>query len=350
MKAYIVIFICFFATSLSFSQPTQLLIDSPNDKLAWKIDNNVKFSYAYLENSELLRSFKENENALCEFPKPVSFSPYLKPDITNISLVGILGLGFPLPTTPEKEKYNCYLKLHEYPQYLNAKASSDHVMADYLLDKAPGADILRHNINNPENINIKQIVIAESGRKYGENDPFPYLVLPKETISFSQYSVPVQTIFDSSIPFLSLYLLPSTPKPIHATPEDQANWSVKGMVSFYSQLLTVYQQNLIEISGADSNFYYFAQPQYLIPKSSQISQFKVLRLPKQPMIFNNFFDLPMPHGSNFFLSGLLLVYKTDYTSIQPWQELLQKPNWQEFSTATSTQILEIGSVVEVEVK
>ncbi len=326
-------------------QVPRRFFETPPAKLGWQIDNTIKYSCTYLEDERI----QECKITDWEYPKPAPFSPAFKADITNIQLSGILGLGFPLPTRADAEKYNCYLKLYHYPQCLNAKASADRVMNDYVLDKIPGADVLRKYIENPSNVYIKHAVIEESARAFGEADPFPSLKIPKSTAVYKGCSIPNQVLFDASIPFLSLYLEPTSAKPIGSSPAMQAQWSVQGMLAFYPQLLKTYRENLIEVTGPDSNSYYFIKPNYQVPQSAQMSQFTVLRVPKQPMVFSNFADLPMPQKpGKIFLTGLLLVYKTDYTSPEPWLKLVSQETWIHSAIPTSSQILEVGAVVEPE--
>lgn len=332
--------------------------------LGWKIDDDIKYHYAYLE-PDWLSGLEPTTPVVWKNPEPAPFSTVDKPDITNIELKGILGLGFPLPTRENVEKYSFYLKLYQYPEYLNANLSANRIIQAYLFDQMPGAEVLRKYMSNPKNVYIKQCVIAETKRAFGKEDPFPALKFPESPIAHKKVwpsnlqtfaedttnkvvgTFPAQTILDSSLPFVSLYLKPTAEMPANANDEALAQWSAQGMLSFHSQMLEVYRKNLVELDISDPDMYYFVQPSYAL--ENRFVNITVWRIAKKPMIFSNFRNLPMPlDPARVFLSSLLLVYRDQYIGVNnlyAFQYAMSNPAFQQMYQPTESQVLEVGSVI-----
>lgn len=336
--------------------------------LNWKIDDNIKYHYGYMEPEWFHKQVEPDiESILWLIPATVPFSTPNKPDITNIKLDGILNLGFPLPTRSVPQDYNFYLKFYHYPSCLNPAASAEKIIASYLLDQMQGIEILRNYMSRREKIYIKHGVIAESNRVFNETTPFPSLKLPASPIQYKQIgkikvqtfdvnpptliqnNITPQSLFDSSLPFVSLYLQPTTPEPSNASSAELANWSAQGMLAFYRELLELYRKHLIELDINDPKMYYFVQPSYSV--ENQKTLIVVWRIPKEPMIFANFRSLPMPHDpEHIFLSSLLLVYREQYigeNNLDALQHVIGSPDFQQVYEPAGAQVLEVGSVVVV---
>ncbi|MBL7671293.1 MAG: hypothetical protein JNM39_12480 [Bdellovibrionaceae bacterium] len=84
---------------------------------------------------------------------------------------------------------------------------------------------------------------------------------------------------------------------------------------------------------------------------SQVCGLTIYEVPKIPMIFSNYRELPMPQDPmNIFLSGLLLIKVTDYSVKNLVYDLgklkTQQLKFEEFKPMFS-QIMEVGSVFRV---
>jgi len=318
----------------------------------WLINKELKFHYAHIE-TKRDEELKKNSNFKIDnfdIPEMASFSKATLPDITNISLKGILDLGFPLPTREKPEDYKFFLKFYDYPQTLDPKVSSEKILSPFLLYKLKGSDNIASYVSNRKNVFIKDGFIEKNEFKFSRTNPYPILKVPMglsnsdKTVKFSS-----QELFDSGIPFCSLYIKTKSKLANNASTNDKISWSSKGLKSIYSEILDTYKNVYTEVKGTESEkYYYFISNSYNL---SEKAQFTLIKLPKAPMIFNNVKDLPMPNDpDHVFLSGLLLIFKTNYfTEVnQNLNDLIiDSPDFNKNNIKTGENILELGSVVKL---
>lgn len=224
---------------------------------AWRIDGDLRFHLA----------------ALGDWPgAPVpglGFEPDEEPDITNIPLSGLQGLGFPVTGNPEGMTF--YLKFFRYPEGLDPARSARLVLEPTLAFQMGEGEELRRFVDGGGHVVVKKGLVQKSGYPFGLEDPYPPL------------RAGTQAELDDSVIFSSLYVLPEDPK----------GASADGVLAFHRELLELYRQS-------------FGPPEDL----GKQWRFGHLRLPKEPMVFANYLDLPMPQDpKRVFLSGLLLVYE-----------------------------------------
>lgn len=224
---------------------------------AWRIDGDLRFHLA----------------SLGDWPgRPVpglGFEPDWIPDITNIPLSGLQGLGFPVAGTPEGKTF--YLKFFRFPEGLDPARSARLVLEPTLAFQMGEGEELRRFVDGGGHVVVKKGVVERTGYRYSEADPYP----PLRTGTQEQ--------LDESVVFSSLYV----------QPEDPAKGSAGGVLAFHQELLELYRAS-------------FGAPEDL----GKQWRFGHLRVPKEPMVFANYLDLPMPQDpQRVFLSGLLLVYE-----------------------------------------
>lgn len=305
----------------------------------WKIDENLKFHLAYIPDGTEKISGKSLET-----PLPLGFMPDFLPDIANINLADIKGLGFELPSREKPELYNLYLKLFKFPGSFQVKDSTLPVEKDYLLDKIRKSDLIEKFILNPYNVAVKMGTIAKSDEKFSAENPCPSLKIGKNK-EFQKY-------FNSRTFFTSLYVNPLIDKDQFVSDDERAEWSAGGVLAFHRDLLEVYNDNLIPMSGQENDkYYYFTDKK--VSKNDIPCSVTVFKIPREPMVFKNWKNLVMPNDpKHIFLSGLLLVYRTDYT-IYPigglviGPETLETKEFLKVYQKLNGTVLEIGSVVRI---
>jgi len=298
----------------------------------WIIDGEINFHLAFLPKDYNISSTD------METPLSVGFTQDFLPDISNINLADIKGLGFTLPEKENPEKYNLYLKLFRFPESFDVNDSTLPVMASYHMDKIEGAESLTDFLEEPENVLVKMAFIAPSDEKFSPSNPFPSLKVDKKG---------GQKNFNDNMVFYSLYVKPGIKKETFNSNNERAEWSSQGVLSFHAELIEAYRDNLIEVSGTESETYYYFMD---IKDEKELS---VLKVPKNPMVFKNWAELPMPNDpSHIFLSGLLLVFKTDYTENKPcrmnekiWE--VDSSDFLKYFSKTGGTIFELGSVVRI---
>lgn len=334
--------ICFF-TVLGLLVSGSMVLAQPAAE-EWIIDNGLKLHLAYVHN-ERLNLPKEtpmtNTSWLGLTPESVEAAP----DITNINLAGILGLGFPLATRDNPGSFTFYLKFFEYPAFLSAPTSFGKIFDRFRLHHLPGFAQLQEYVKVSGNVLVKLGHIAPTGTEFSSKAPYPALSLPSAAIKMPTGEVSPQDYFDSEIPFSSIYVTPASPEPLDATPENKAKWSAEGVIAFHKALIVAFEKNLKELKGAEpEKFRYFSAP-----STEKTSALSVLKIPLQPMLFGNFRDLPMPQDpKKVFLSGLLLVYSTDYRLADgknPAEQIIDSPEFLRDFPKESPSVLEVGSVV-----
>jgi len=318
----------------------------------WVINKELKFHYAHVETPKEEKLKKDSNFKIENFDIPdlAPFSKPTLPDITNISLKGILDLGFPLPTRDKPENYKFFLKFYDYPSSLDPKVTSKKILTPFLLSELKGNENIFNYVNKKENVYIKDGFIEKNDYKFSRTNPYPILKVPMKIKSnIKGVNISSQELFDSGIPFSSLYVKTKEALPKNALEKDKISWSSKGLKSIHSELVNIYKHNYTEVKGIESQKYY-----YFIDTSDMIKsnkQFTLIKLLKDPMIFDNVKDLPMPNDpDHIFLSGLLLVFKTTYTSNvnQYLNKLIVDSNvFKKTHIKTNEHILEVGSVVNL---
>ena len=327
-----------------YQSAKKFLAPKPMAAAGWKIDTSIKFHYAYSA-SRLIAKTKIKQ---WDRPTAIDFIQPGQPDIDNISLAGILGLGFPVPTRSQPENFKYFLKFYAYPKSLNAVVSAHNILDPFLIYKLKQGAAIYRFASRRKNVYVKKGLVAGKDHKFDRAHPFPRFKVPLRPINNYRTVISPQALFDSSIPFASLYVTPEEVMPSGLKRERRAEWSVQGMLNLHRQLLRTYRRALIEVAGSDSaRYHYFLKMTALAQPGP--TAFSVLKIPKQPLVFSNFQDLPMPQDpKRIFLSGLLLVYHSDYIGDHGqnlWQMVVDSSKFQRQYRQVARRILEIGSVV-----
>ncbi|HAH08200.1 MAG TPA: hypothetical protein DCM05_17020 [Elusimicrobia bacterium] len=258
---------------------------------SWRIDEPQRFQLATLPGLV-------PPEGKTETPRSLGYAPSHSPDIDNINLESILALGFPLPGREPPKDYKLYLKLFEYPKAFSPKDSVLPILKAYHLERLSGSKTLRAFVSRGRNLSVKAGFIDKADRTFTAEHPFPPLVVSKAG----------QKDFDRRVPFSSLYLTPS----------------VAGVRAFHEELLAAYEKRLKAVDGPEPGKYrYFDDGEAL------------LKVPKEPMVFENWREMPMPADpKRQFLSALLLVYRSEKRASKE-------------SPLPAESVLEVGSVVRV---
>jgi hypothetical protein len=165
----------------------------------WKIDIPMKFSLAYLAPLAPWSDSAPAAQALLKGSKHA-------PDITNIGYDALLSLGFPLAPLEKPENRRFLIKLYRFPDRLNAKQSSHRALEPFHLHLVPGADEIIRFAEKAGNLAVKYSVIDEKNHgPYTAEAPLWPFILPDNRVA-------AQVLFDSHIPFTSIYLNPSKRK------------------------------------------------------------------------------------------------------------------------------------------
>jgi hypothetical protein len=306
-------------------------------KTGWIIDRDIRFHYAYFDPDEA-----PGDGAF-EYPPPATFSrPYL-PDITNIMLKGLNDFEFPVPVAGNDDKRKFYLKFYRFPASLDPQVTMHRVLNDFLLFRMHGKEDIYSYVADRANVLIKKGFIAADTFKFSQAVAFPPLRVAAGGAKSPQMS------FDKAIPFSSLYVKPAENPGRQLTRDQKAAWSTRGLVEFHRELQLVYQTNYTEVAGVEADkFRYFACTAY---GGQQPVALTVIRMPRKPMIFGNYENLPMPHDPDrVFLTGLVLVHKYTYASKNPAEVIsgavkVGSEGFAADNAETSAHVLEIGSVV-----
>lgn len=291
---------------------------------AWQIDPVMKFSYGYLPT--------EKDKAYHSCQTAFNYMPADQPDINNINLAAFAKLGFQIPTPNDANNYRFYLKLYKFPAKLDAKKSSALMLQQFYLNKLPEAKYLKEFMALPANGYVKYGYIAPASRTFSKSDPLPQFCLPHDIQT-------AQKIFDSQLPFDTLYIASRNSATPGLAVESQVALSRSGLFALHNQLIAYYQDHLKQLDSSDTNSFYFKLP------DSTSKELKVISIPKNPLIFNNWRDLPFPQDpQHIFATGLVLVKQVNY-QINPNEQLADKQAL--LATASQTTILELGSVVNL---
>ncbi|MCE1247746.1 MAG: hypothetical protein LWY06_13985 [Firmicutes bacterium] len=312
----------------------------------WEIDDALTFNLAYLNMDDKVLNDKNSYSV-----KPVNFAGEFKPDITNIVLKNIFALGFPLPDLKNAADLTLYLKFYEYPKTLNQTASANKVLGNLLVYKTINGGVLQQYLKDKAHVQIKMAHIEKTGFDFNAEHPYPALRVSKAPIPYSgrEGSLKPQELFDSFIPFSSLYVKPAGTMPKGLSEDEQAKWSTGGVVAFHKEILGLYRKHLREITGPDKDKFYF------INENAGYDSFKnrkivVIRVPKEPIIITGYKNADMPQDpKRIKLSGLLLVYRGDW-NIKPGADIKKVKDFSELEKAANhikDHVFEVGSVVKL---
>ena len=292
-------------------------------KVDWKVDEEIGFHLATFTPKE--RELKRDRATyrLKEHP----FVGKGKPDITNIALKGIKGLGFPLPDRKNEEQLTFYLKFYDYPSLFDHQKSARYQFDKYHLGRVKNIARLEKFVQLRKNILVKNGYIAKTGAKFDKDNSYHLYGVARDSAKLGGKVLTAQEQFDETVIFPSIYLQPRNRRPRGLKEGGKITWSAMGMLSFYNELLDIYESELEEVweKGSDKHRIFLEK----LPGGGVV-KYSVLR---EPMVFHNARDLPMPHSKKHFLSSLLLVYRDEYA----------------FSGAKDKKrtILEVGSVVRL---
>lgn len=253
----------------------------------WRVDAPLRFQFAYIPDGK--NAPAGNADTVAQLGLMADFLP----DIDNINLADLKGMGFTLPDRPNPDKYKLYLKLFNFPLQLDARAMSLLVLRNYHMDSMPGGgDVLAFASQN-KNLSVKYGHIDLKDRQFSPTLPFP---------DFKAGRSPGYAAgFIKNTLFFSLYINPD--KVGKAQSEDEsARQSAQGVLDFHKALVAHYNKTLKVIDGPQPDkFYYYRD----------VSPKVTIRVPKAPLVFANWRELPMPtNPRRHFLSGLLLVYRS----------------------------------------
>ena len=289
----------------------------------WKVDEEIGFHLATFQGK---RKMPKRAGTVIR-PKEHPFVALGQPDITNIALKGIRGLGFPLPKLPNEDELTFYLKFYDYPPQLDHLKSTNVQFQDFKLTKVKDFERVMEFVQQRNNVLIKNGHIAKTKSVFDASNHYPDYHIAGKSVGKQGGMQTGQKQFDNEVIFSSLYLLPSGNAPKRGNEMVKICWSALGMLDFYRELLLAYEKELCEVWGEGSEKYRtFVQK---LPNGHFI-KYSVLR---EPMVFHNARDLPMPHSSHHFLSSLLLVYRDEYA--------------REGAKEKKRTLLEVGSVVKL---
>jgi len=316
----------------------------------WKIDDELKFHYAYIKQDALF----PDGAVKYERPGIPSFSKPGAPDITNIILKNILALGFPLPARKRPEDFKFFLKFYKFPSSLDPEVTAERVVTPFLLYNMKGARRIYMYIKNRNNVYVKEGFIAPKETVYSKDKPCPAFRIPRAPIKDGKVIISPQSIFDASIPFCSIYITNKGKMPPDLSEKEKAEWTTRGLLSFYNELLCVYNRNCIRVTGMEQDkYYYFIHRSYKLHKVNEPYEIVVIKYPKKPLLFvDNFRNLPMPHDpKRIFLSGLLIVYKSRYVGKNPrdrfYDMVIDSPEFNKNYKVLDSDLLEVVSAVKI---
>jgi hypothetical protein len=255
----------------------------------WEIDEAMRFHLAYIPDGANLPSTEAKSVSSLGLT-----ADYL-PDIDNIQLAAIQGLGFYLPAREEPAAYKLYLKLFTFPACLRPEASAGLALQAFALSQLADGDKIKTFVSKADNLAVKFGYIEKAERSFTATNPFPRLLVD-EGDTFAKN-------FNEHVLFYSLYVTPKPIATLFSSTDEQALFSAQGVVAFHQEVVALYQRIFEATSGAQSGqFFYFRDRQ------SQA----MYKVPKNPMVFANWRDLPMPSDpQHHFLSGLLLIYREE---------------------------------------
>jgi hypothetical protein len=304
----------------------------------WAINESLRFHLAFFDDKESrLHGIDSVTSA------PLDFTASHLPDISNIVLKNILALDFPLPRRESPEHQKFYLKFYHYPANLDQKVSARKVIETFLIDDLSRGETLISYTKEKQHVIVKKGLIESEKRNFRPQAPYPPLSLPKLPFNDCGIMTSPQDYFDRQVPFASLYVIPRGGK----RENDAALDSARGVVAFHSEILGLYRRVFTEIGGPPGyhNFVDESAINYGLNRPLRISLY---RIPKSPLIFKNYRDLPMPQDpSRIFLTALLLLYRQQFEMPPITDGPLTVALIKEKGIMTGAQVFEVGSVMSV---
>lgn len=301
----------------------------------WRVDRSLGFHVAFLDETR-----PEGGKAL----EPVEFAGAGLADITNINLPGFLSLGFPVPGREKPDLYRVYLKFYRYPRWLDAAITTGRLERALLLGETAGAAKLQALFAEPGAVVVKAAYI---GLATEAEKPFPPLSLPDKLVETAHGLATPQGYLDAHLPFSSVYLQPGDDRCPGHDDKSKATASAQGVLAFHRELLAAYARLMpcVKAPGAESAHTFVQGPAEAKAGASVV----VFKVPREPMVFPNVRDLPMPQDpKHIFLSGLLLVYRNEYRLREAVDGNLPLPGTPEFARLlepVNAHVFEVGSVV-----
>ena len=310
-----------------------------NDVLAnylqpWQINTSMKFNISYLyDGSASLDKQKKEKLA------PI-FEPSYMPDATNIKISKLISLGFDLPIQNNPDNYNLFLKFYKFPNELSNSPVTDEFLKTFGLNYSTFYTEIGTYISNKNNLMIDMAYIAPNDTKFSKTNPFPpFLITKNKKLKDSNNYILNQ------IPFYLIYLEPTVAPKANLSIDERAVWSRIGVLGFSENIISYYKRNFLELAGQDKDYYYFWMT--ATPKQKYV----LLKMPKQPLLLDNWKDLPTPYDSKHkFLTSLLLIYSIEYKARGAAPAIIPAVDSDEFNNAYKkgkTKVFKIGSVVDV---
>lgn len=311
----------------------------------WKIDEPLRFHITCLEPDA--QSVSQSSVSPEPFLKQI---PVYAPDITNIQYSGIYNLGFPLPARKDAKDLKLFLKLYDFPSHLDAAFSARRIFDMFLLFGVTDGLQLYDFVKKRENVLLKFATIDRGNRAFTQKSPVRRPQFPAPALSEANRKVSPQEYFEEQVIFSSVYI---RPEGLIAAENDneQARKTAEAVRAFHKSLVELYDKTLARIDGAKKdNKIYFLSTRKCVNDSKSLCGLKVFEVPKEPLVFENYHDLPMPHDpKRMYLTGLLLVKLVDYGVVKATAaNSTIVPGSKEFETAFKpnyAHMLEVGSVV-----
>lgn len=344
-KLFLTLFLLALFTCAFF--PAELCLASQVES-GWKINNAMKFNFGYLPPTGVIKAQsaiyagKNYENI--ERPIDLGFTRSYVPDITNINLEGFVGMGFPVKVKGEAKKYNFFIKLFMFPKFFNPEASSLPLIKGYFLDCLANGPKLIEYASQYRNLAVKLCYVDKSETVFSLENPYPALIIDTKDKNAQEY-------FNQNTIFSSLYIQPDKSCYEKIGDEELAKSSSRGVLAFHNEILKIYNEKLISLKSENDDKHYF----YGIKNENNGRQIlTIIKIAKQPLLFDNWRNLPMPQDpTKIFLTGLLLLHKYDYVlkdekalagnEIPP----VDSPEFNKIFKKINTHVLEIASVVNL---
>ncbi|MBF0501783.1 MAG: hypothetical protein HQM09_16720 [Candidatus Riflebacteria bacterium] len=319
----------------------------------WRIDPELRIQLAFFAEPDLAQSLPARLRL--SSPRFPGLAPDGVADITNIRLDQIRGLGFPLPDRPATRPYSFYLKFFKYPPGLDYQISLRRTLDPLLIRESGNESVLKVMFASDNHLAVKKGFIAPEKRTFGPAFPFPPLVVPIRPGD-------PQSFFDSHLPFASLYVRPMSLPPVTTDDASLAAWTSGAVATCVRDLTSLYKLTFLEMNSqaqavqhglaSESNqTLTFLDDAECESRLKSTASLRLIDVPRNPMCFSDFRDLPMPQDPHhIFLTGLALIRDERY--FVPSNPLAGSLRDEAFLRETigspTVRIFEIGSTVRIE--
>lgn len=318
----------------------------------WRVDTGLGIQLAYVAEPDPAQSLPARLRHSA--PRSMGPAPEGVPDVTNIRLDRIRGLGFPLPDRPEADRYSLYLKFFHYPPGLDHQISLRRVLDPLLIRESGNEGVIRLMLDSSDHLAVKKGFIALEKRAFGPASPFPELVLPTRPGN-------PQSFFDAHLPFASIYVRPTSLPPSRSDDAALASWTTGAVATCVHDLTTLYQLTYVAMNGSAEGgnigvasespvarmFLDDAEAESRLKSAATL---RLIEIPVQPMCFSAFRGLPMPQDPRrTFLAGLALIRDERYhVRSNPLAGTLHDAAFLRQTIGSPTvRIFEIGATVRV---